>query len=159
MCGTVMADCPAGTWKELNMENVEVVRTKARKTTPEEEDWLTFIRKQKQQTVTRIEEAGKALATMLSIALSILLAAGKFATDSTPPAGEVKWGLAIWLVSLLLSFVVLFPIPYRVNPQSAKDIERWHKKVNNVKYALLAASVLSFLAALTILTLWLFRTS
>ena len=119
--------------------------------TPETKAWRTFMLEQEQKTPERLEDVAKALSGMVSVTLAIFLTIGKpeFAsnTDNT-----IATALIIWLVSLLLSFLVVFPFPYRYSKQSAKTFIAAHKRTKRTKYMLLITSTLLYLIALSILS-------
>ena len=119
--------------------------------TPETKAWRTFILEQEQKTPERLEDVAKALSGMVSVTLAIFLSIGKqeFANSTD---NIIATALIIWLVSLLLSFLVVFPFPYRYSKQSAKTFIAAHKKTKRTKCILLVISTLFYLTALGILS-------
>ena len=118
--------------------------------TPETKAWRTFMLEQEQKTPERLEDVAKALSGMVSVTLAIFLSIGKPAFDK--PDNAIAISLIIWLASLLLAFLVVFPFPYRYSKQSAKTFINAHKKTKRTKYILLIASTLLYLTALSILS-------
>ena len=57
----------------------------------------------------------------------------------------------LWIASLVFTFLVLFPAPYRYHDSSSASIRRMHKFVVRYKYGMLAAGAVLFLAALGVL--------
>ena len=117
----------------------------------EQKSWHKYRRDARQGEPGRLEDAAKFLSGMISISLTIFLSADKavFQGQSKGLLGIVA---LLWLCSLLLAFMVLFPRPYRTNKNSAEAIEKAHNQVVRWKTAFLAGAVGSFLIALVMLT-------
>jgi len=82
---------------------------KSRKSIPDTRSWYEFFWREKQETPNRIEDAAKFVATMISISLTIFLAIGKTAFKNFQTNTFIKLSVLCWLLSLLISFFVLFP--------------------------------------------------
>lgn len=117
--------------------------------TDHDKSWLAHAQKEKQEAPKRLEETAKFLVAIISISLTVFI--------SNRPEGlaawtdeAVIWAAVIWMISVLLSFFVLFPWRYQFNPESAEDIERAYRKISNAKWLLLVLSVAFYLLALGI---------
>jgi hypothetical protein len=122
------------------------------KASPQAKSWREYQLKARQETPARIEDAAKYLAGMISISLSVILDFNAEMLKSAAKSPLLGAALIIWLLSLLCSFIVLFPTPYRYVGDSAESIERMHGRVIRYKYAWLITGALLFLAALCIVT-------
>jgi hypothetical protein len=116
---------------------------------PDTQSWREHMWKEKQQTPNRLEDVAKFLATMISISLSMFLAVGK--TTLTDSEGPAKLSIALWLLSLIAAFLVLFPWRYKYSSVSVASMKEAHARIVRHKYWLLALSSVLFLAALSIL--------
>lgn len=126
----------------------------SKKPEPDTDNWYDYIIKADQETPNRLEDAAKFLASMISISLTILITIG--GRDSFTPFKDewyMKLSVALWIISLITSFFVLFPRSYKYNSQSAQDIKRVHRKIIKTKQTLLLISLLLFLSALSIAAL------
>lgn len=124
---------------------------KGRKSAPDTQSWYEYIWHEKQQAVNRIEDAAKFLATMISVSLTIFLAIGKTAFEKSQDSFLIKLSVLLWILSLLVSFFVLFPWRYRYVSISVSSIKEMHQKVIRDKYILLILGLVLFLLALSIL--------
>lgn len=127
-------------------DNIQI----AKSATPETKAWRIFMLEQEQKTPERLEDVAKALSGMVSVTLAIFLSIGKI--EFASPNATIAIALIIWLISLVLSFLVVFPFPYSYSKQSAKTFINAHKKIVRVKYVLLITSTLFYLMALGILS-------
>ena len=140
------------------MEQDKVI--KSRKSAPDTKSWYDYIWKEKQQTINRIEDAAKFLATMISVSLTIFLAIGKAVFEKSQDSFLIKLSVLLWILSLLVSFLVLFPWRYRYVSISVSSIKEMHQKVARDKYAFLILGLVLFVLALSILAfLFLFSAS
>lgn len=111
---------------------------------PEIESWMRYTWEMKQKTADRIEDAAKALATMISIALSFfwgilgLNAELKQLIDS-------KILSVIWILALIISFFVLYPRKYKFNPYSADTIKKMTEEMIHFKKILFLISIILFI--------------
>lgn len=124
----------------------------ARKADSEAKAWHAYQRETIQKTPERLEDAAKFLSGMISISLTVYL---KLSPDLTKAAEDNYLNLAImisWLLSLTLSFFVLFPFRYRYTQKSSKSIQETHARTIKIKLRFLLASVLLFLSALVLLS-------
>ena len=117
--------------------------------TDHDKSWLAHAQKEKQEAPKRLEETAKFLVAIVSISLTVFI--------SNRPEGLETWtdtafiGVAvIWMISVLLSFFVLFPWRYQFNPESAEDIERAYRKISNTKWLWLVLSLAFYLLGLGI---------
>ena len=132
------------------MENNDKIQI-AKSATPETKAWREFMLEQEQKTPERLEDVAKALSGMVSVTLAIFLTIGRQEFENSPSV-TIAIALIIWLVSLVLSFLVVFPFPYRYNKQSAKTFISAHEKIKRTKYFLLITSTVLYLTALSILS-------
>ncbi len=131
------------------MKEEEVIKSK--QSAPDTKSWYEYIWREKQETPNRLEDAAKFLATMISISLSIFLAIGKTSFENYQNKTPLKISIILWILSLLVSFFVLFPWRYSCSSTSVNSIKEMHQKVVRNKYWLLIASLVLFLTALSIL--------
>jgi len=115
--------------------------------TDHDKSWLAHAQKEKQEAPKRLEETAKFLVAIVSISLTVFI--------SNRPEGletwtdkAFSWVAVIWIISVLLSFFVLFPWRYSFNPESAEDIERAYRIISNAKWWLLVLSLAFYLLAL-----------
>jgi hypothetical protein len=101
--------------------------------TPETKAWRAFMLEQEQKTPERLEDVAKALSGMVSITLAIFLTIGRQEFENSPDV-TIAIALIIWLVSLILSFLVVFPFPYSYSKQSAKTFINTHKRTKRRTY-------------------------
>lgn len=122
---------------------------KARPAPPEAEKWHDYLRRQKEESPQRLEEAAKFLSGMIAITLSIVATAIEKLLAMN--AALTKWCLVTWLLSLVAAFLVVFPIPYKIVKDSSESIATMHRKSVVFKYTLLVVSMILFIAALVML--------
>ena len=103
------------------------------------------------ETPKRLEEAAKFLSGMISISLTIFLIGGKDFLKNNETFILIIG--SAWLLSLIFSFLVLFPRKYKFYKNSAEDIARSHDKIVKYKYCLLVISVILFFIAVLLLFL------
>lgn len=72
-------------------------------------EWHEYLRKQKEESPQRLEEAAKFLSGMVAITLSIV--ATTIDKQLALNATLTKACLICWLLSLVLAFLVVFPFP------------------------------------------------
>jgi len=118
---------------------------------PDTKSWYEHIWKTQQETPKRLEEAAKFLSGVISLTLTLFLTVGKSAFADVRPTGWARTAAGLWLLSLMLCLFVIFPWRYRYSDISVDSIKQMHRRIVWVKYTLLAAGVLLFLIALTIL--------
>lgn len=127
-------------------------------TRPADMNWIEFQRKEKQETIKRLEEAAKYLSGISSLSLSVVLGVNRDALKGLSNDFELKGGICCWLLSIVLTLVVVFPFRYRYAENSAESIRMMHKKISNAKFLLLIAGALLYIAGISMLTyLYLFR--
>ena len=120
-------------------------------TSPDTKSWYEHVWKTQQETPARLEEAAKFLSGVISITLTLFLTVGKSAFENVRPTGYARTAVALWLLSLVLCILVIFPRKYRYCDTSVESIKEAHRKIVRTKSLLLLGSLLLFLAALTIL--------
>ncbi len=133
----------------------EAKNVKGKFPSPDTKSWYEYVWKAQQETPNRLEDAAKFLAGMISISLSIFLAADKTAFAKYSDSMALKAAILLWFLSLLFSFLVLFPWRYKYVSESVKNIKDMHRKIVRRKYVLLIMSSTFFLGALGMLG-WLF---
>ncbi len=133
----------------------EPKKSKSKIPAPDTDSWYEYIRKEQQETPNRLEDAAKFLAGMISISLSIFLAVGKAAFEKCADSAGIKAAVVLWILSLVFSFLVLFPWRYKYVSVDVKNIKAVHRRIVYNKYVLLIMSSTFFLASLVILG-WLF---
>lgn len=125
----------------------------ARKADTEAKAWHEFQTQTIQKTPERLEGAAKFLSGMISISLTVYL---KLSPGLVRIDEDKYLNLAIiisWLLSLTISFFVLFPFRYRYTQKSSKSIQETHARTIKIKLRFLLASVLLFLTALVLLSI------
>ena len=84
---------------------------------------------------------------------------GKTSFEDVRLAGWAGLAAGMWLLSLVLCLLVIFPRRYRYCDISVESMKEMHEKTVRFKYAMLVIGVLLFLIALAILTLAFFDTA
>jgi hypothetical protein len=125
---------------------------KAQKASPEAVKWHEYQLATRQKEPERIEDAAKFLSGMISISLTLFLKINPDTFRDSVVEYSLMAAVVFWLLSLVFSFLVLFPVPFRYNRSSAEDIERMHVRSVNYKYFWLMFSAGFFVVALGILT-------
>ncbi len=112
-----------------------------------EESWIKHAQTEIQKEPARLEEVAKFLVGVVSISLTIFI--------SKRPEGLADWtgawfvtATVLWMLSVLLSFFVLYPLRYRFNEDSPDSIRKAYQKITNHKRMVLVLSLLSFFVAL-----------
>ena len=119
---------------------------------PEKESWYQYRMKEEQETPKRLEDAAKFLAFMISVSLTIFLAVtGASGKGDFSISRGAAAALIFWILSLLLSFFVLFPFRYRFSSVSIKTFQQVHQGIVRVKRSLLILSLVFFFTALLLL--------
>ena len=109
--------------------------------------WLSHAQKEKLEAPKRLEETAKFLVAIISISLTIFISDRPEDMEPTTDKTFI-WVAIIWMISVLLSFFVLFPWRYKFNPESVEDIERAYRKITNTKRWILMLSLVFYLVAL-----------
>ncbi len=114
-----------------------------------ESSWLRHAESEIQSAPARLEETAKFLVGLISICLTIFI--------TNPPSGLPEWtGLwfkvstALWLASALFAFFVLYPTPYRFNPDAPEDIKATFDTITKYKRRRLQWSLVAFLLGLLV---------
>ena len=136
--------------KETDKDNAPP-RIQGERPDPDTESWYEYTWKTQQETPARLEECAKFLNGVIAITLTLFLTAGKDSFESQQLSGWAGTALGLWLISLVLCILVLFPWHYRFRDDSVESIKEMHKRIVRAKYGMLAAGMLLFLTALVIL--------
>lgn len=123
----------------------------AQRASEADQHWIKHQREVQQKTPERIEDAAKFLSGMISISLTIFLKLDPDGFKAAAGDWVLNTAVMLWIVSLLFTFLVLFPAPYRYHDSSAASIRKMHKQVVRYKYGLLAVGAGLFLGALGVL--------
>ena len=130
-------------------EKGEIIQ--AKKASPEVKAWHDRQLEMQQKQPERIEEAAKFLSGMISISLTIFLSMDKAAFKGMESSTAIKVSMMSWLLSLLLSFMVLLPLPFFYNKNSAEAIQKMNQRVVRYKYSFLITATVLFFGALAVL--------
>ncbi|MCO6491413.1 MAG: hypothetical protein J5I98_23550 [Phaeodactylibacter sp.] len=114
-----------------------------------EKSWVNHAQTDIQKEPERLEEAAKFLVGVISISLTIFI--------SNRPEAIADWtsgwfiaATVIWMLSVVLSFFVLFPWRYKFNEDSPKDIKNAYRRISATKMLLLVLSLGCFFLALVL---------
>ena len=130
----------------------KVIQVKSKPVSSDTESWYKYINSMQQGTPSRLEDVAKYISTMISLCLTIVLAVkGGNGLSASSGFIWVKAAIAIWLLSLVSSFLVLFPWHYKYASDSVDSIKETHRKIVTRKYVLLVISVLLFLCGMMLL--------
>lgn len=119
-------------------------------TDPELQKWYEHQQQEQKETPKRLEEAAKVLVGIISITLAIFLSDAKNIYGATVSC-TVQTALALWLLSLIAAFIVVFPLPYRYTRGSIAAFQKSHQRAINLKYTLLITSALLFISTMSLL--------
>ncbi len=116
----------------------------------DKELWWEFMIKDRQNTPARIENAAKAIGGIISITFTLLvsLLPGK---EYVSKLNHFAYVVFLWLASVFLAFLVIFPFPYRYSQMSVKSFQKSHRRSVWIKYILLIISVLLYLTGMFLL--------
>ena len=105
------------------------IATQGKMSSPEIESWMTYSWESKQQTPARLEHAAQYLSVMMTVAITFFL--GVFGKPETfMNAGFLIKGVPLlWCMSLVLSFLVLYPKKYPFSSSSAESIKLMTEKI------------------------------
>ncbi len=112
--------------------------------------WIEFVIKEEQELVKRIEDVSKYLTTINSLILTIIVF---FINTNKIHVFNYKFlnfSFYFWIVSLLLSLIVLFPWRYAYNKDSANSIRIAYRKIVQTKLTLLVYCIFSFIIAIVL---------
>lgn len=127
------------------------VSIQATTVTAADKSWLDWQQKEKQETVKRLEDTAKFLAGVSSLSLSILLGVNREALKSISNEGGMKFALCCWLLSIVLTLIVVFPFPYKYVSNSADSIRTLYKRISNTKFILILLGALFYLTGLSLM--------
>ncbi|MBF0320443.1 MAG: hypothetical protein HQL01_11640 [Nitrospirae bacterium] len=65
--------------------------------------------------------------------------------------------VGLWLISLIVSFFVLYPVKYMFNTNSVETIIEMQEKIIRYKRFLLTLSIILYLASLIVLSVFLIK--
>lgn len=127
----------------------EILQAEATPLQPEDKAWLEYYAEEQRKTPARLEEAARYLTGIISICLTIFI-------DKKPP--NLAWwaidGLTLasvfWLAAAVMTCIVMFPMRYRYHEASPDSIRGLHEKIVRLKYRLLVAGALLFVAGMFI---------
>ncbi len=114
-----------------------------------EKSWELFVTEQKQKEAERLEDTAKFLVGIISISLTLFI-------SNRPETYEAWLGnsfliaTALWMLSAMLCFFVLFPWRYSYRDDSPESIQSAYRKIAKVKRGILILGVIAFLIALGI---------
>ncbi len=128
--------------EDIAYENIEVEQAPA-----EAKHWHDYKRKVIEETPRRLEDAAKFLTGMVSISFTIFLKMDSKGFEGVDGA-LLAAIIIVWLASLVMAFLVIFPIPYTYHEDSYQSIKQMHEDAVRYKSLLLKVSVLTFLFAL-----------
>jgi hypothetical protein len=139
-------------WKKMENKTKQIAK-QGKMSPPEIESWMTYSWETKQQTPNRLEDAAKYLAVMMTVSMTFFLSVfGK--TEQFLEAGWfIKSIPLLWCVSLIFSFLVLYPKRYPFNTSSAESIQEMTEKVIHWKQFMFLISSLCFILGI-ILFAW-----
>ncbi|MCP4217764.1 MAG: hypothetical protein GY765_24195 [bacterium] len=132
---------------------MEKVKSKSELPPKDAEAWFEYIHQMESQTPGRLEDVAKFLTSMVSISLAVFIAGAGGKLEVNTWTGIA---LGIWLLSLLLSFLVMFPIRYEYVSTSVESIKKMHARIVKHKWRMLIAASACFLVALGILVFQMF---
>ena len=124
------------------------------------ERWHDYHRSVQEETPKRLEEAAKVLTGVIALTFTLLLgndalkgsgggeALTTFKKLSTLDGTLLAVSTGLWLLSLLLAFLVVFPRRYRYVSRSSEAIRDMHERTVRWKYGLLVAAAALYLVAL-----------
>ena len=124
---------------------------KSQKPAPDTQSWYEYIWKAEQETINRLEEAAKFLATIAGLSLTVFITGVQAGQASSPQDLPAKIAVVLWLVSLVVAILVVFPWHYRYHSQSVQSMKTMHRRVVRFKDFLLYLSALLYLAGLVLL--------
>jgi cation transport ATPase len=117
---------------------------------PDTEKWYEHQQQEQKDTPKRLEEAAKVLVGIISITLAIFLSDTKNIYGANVSC-TVQTALALWLLSLIAAFIVVFPLPYRYTRGSIPAYQKSHQRAITLKYTLLILAALLFIATMALL--------
>jgi hypothetical protein len=119
--------------------------------TTTDKSWLEWQQKEKQETVKRLEDTAKYLSGISSLSLSILLGVNREALKLFSNTIGLKIALCCWLLSIVLTLIVVFPFPYKYASNSADSIRALYKRIGQTKFLLLILGTLLYLIGLSMM--------
>ena len=115
------------------------------------ESWMTYSWETKQQTPARLEDAAKYLAVMMTVAITLFLGVIEKNALLTTSSWWIKSIPLLWCLSLILSFLVLYPKKYLFNASSAESIQQMTEKIIQWKQRIFFAASLCFIVGMGLL--------
>jgi hypothetical protein len=141
-----------------NNATENIVPIQATTVTAADKSWLEWQQKEKQESVKRLEDTAKFLSGISSLSLSILLGVNREALKQSSNNVGMKVALCCWLLSVVLTLIVVFPFRYKYASNSADSIRALFKRISHTKFLLLIFGALLYLAGLSIMVyLYLYR--
>jgi len=117
---------------------------------PEQQKWHEHQQQELKDTPKRLEEAAKVLVGIISITLAIFLSDSKNIYGQAVSC-NLQIALALWLLSLIAAFVVVFPLPYSYTRGSIASFQQSHQRAITLKYTLLILSAMLFIITMALL--------
>ena len=114
----------------------------------EAKSWHEHRRKTEQETPQRLEDAAKFIGSAQALSLSLFLGVLDKQESLSAMSGWLIVSLLAWLGSVLASLLVVFPMRWRHDAESAESIRAAHGRMVSWKYGLLTVSAVLYLGAL-----------
>ena len=112
---------------------------------PEIQSWMNYSWETRQQTPARLEDAAKYLSVMITIAITFFLAVYGKPETFAKSSFLIKSIPLIWCLSLIFSFLILYPKKYRYNSNSAESIKNMNEKIINFKQMIFSIASLCYI--------------
>lgn len=109
------------------------------------ERWHNYHRSVQEETPKRLEEAAKVLTGVIALTFTLLLGNKELKSSAEL---LIAFSTGLWLLSLVLAFLVVFPRRYKYVSRSSEDIRNMHQRVVRWKFGLLVVSVALYLVAM-----------
>ena len=138
-----------------NFSQQKQISRQGKMSSPEIESWMVYSWEIKQQTPARLEDAAKYLSVMMTVAITLFLGVVGKNELATLSSWWVKLISLCWCVSLILSFIVLYPKKYHFHSSSAESIQQMTEKIIQWKQRLFFAASLFFVLGMLMLV-WIF---
>ena len=114
-------------------------------------EWISFQRAEKRETLKRIEETAKYLSGIISISFSVVLNVEHSLFAGPHPGILLNAGIIAWILAIIISLFVLFPLRYAYVENSAASIQDMNKRVSRVKFVLLIAAAVLYITGISII--------
>ncbi len=111
---------------------------------PDAEKWHNYGFTMQQETPNRIEDAAKYLAAMISFSLTFTITNLNDVLTVFSHTVWIKLCFGLWLVSFVVTFLVIYPRRYRFPARSADKIRAVHGQIWRYKRFLFIAAVFTY---------------